>query len=322
MARVTPKPSLSEVTLSSRRPLAISLALVATGALALTGCGSGKTVKNTATKANVSVGANTSLHDSLPASIKSKGALVMATDPTYAPIEFPKSGGGYQGFDVDLANALGEKLGVKVTIRKAVFDAILTGLNAGRFDFSMSAFTDNTAREKGNDFVTYFKAGTSIGVKKGNPKHIQSQADLCGLRVGAERGTIQAKALTDKTADGAITLKGQCLKDGKKAPTPVLLPDQAGVNNAVVAGRADAFTGDTPVVIYQGTLEGGQIELAGKTTDEAPYGIAFKKASPLAAIFQKAMTQLIQDGTYTKIIKTWHLETGAITQSVINGAGG
>ena len=72
----------------------------------------------------------------------------------------------------------------------------------------MSAFTDNTEREKGNDFVTYFKAGTSIGVKKGNPKHIKSQDDLCGLRVGAEKGTIQATALTKTTADGAITLKG------------------------------------------------------------------------------------------------------------------
>jgi polar amino acid transport system substrate-binding protein len=308
--------------LASPRPFVIAVSLAAATSLALAGCGSGKKVKNTATTANVSVGANTSLHDKLPAAIKSKGELVMATDPSYAPIEFTKSGGGFQGFDIDLANAIGKKLGVKIVIRKAQFDGILAGLSAGRFDFSMSAFTDNTAREKGNDFVTYFRAGTPIGVKKGNPKHIQAQSDLCGLRVGAERGTIQATALLQSTADGAITLKGQCLKDGKKAPTPVLLPDQAGVNSAVVAGRADAFTGDTPVVIYQGTLEGGQIQLAGKTTDEAPYGIAFKKGSALVSVFHDAVSQLIQDGTYSKIIATWKLEAGAVTASKINGAGG
>ena len=308
--------------MASPRPFVIAVSLAAATSLALAGCGSGKKVKNTATTANVSVGANTSLHDKLPAAIKSKGELVMATDPSYAPIEFTKSGGGFQGFDIDLANAIGKKLGVKIVIRKAQFDGILAGLSAGRFDFSMSAFTDNTAREKGNDFVTYFRAGTSIGVKKGNPKHIQAQSDLCGLRVGAERGTIQATALLQSTADGAITLKGQCLKDGKKAPTPVLLPDQAGVNSAVVAGRADAFTGDTPVVIYQGTLEGGQIQLAGKTTDEAPYGIAFKKGSALVSVFHDAVSQLIQDGTYSKIIATWKLEAGAVTASKINGAGG
>jgi polar amino acid transport system substrate-binding protein len=305
----------------SSRPLLVAVSLSAAAALALTGCGSGKKVENKGSKANVSVGADTSLHDSLPAAIKSKGELVMATDPSYAPIEFTKSGGGFQGFDVDLANAIGKKLGVKITIRKAQFDGILAGINAGRYDFSMSAFTDNKEREKGNDFVTYFTAGTSIGVKKGNPKNIKSQADLCGLRVGAEKGTTQAVALTKTTADGAPTLKGTCLSSGKKAPIPVLLPDQAGVNSAVVGGRADAFTGDTPIVIYQGTLEGGQIQLAGKTTDEAPYGIAVKKGSPLAAIFQKAVTQLMSDGTYTKIINTWKLQAGAITESKINDAG-
>jgi polar amino acid transport system substrate-binding protein len=307
--------------LSSHRSLVAAVSIAAAAALALSGCGSGKKVNSKATQASVSVGANTSLHDSLPAAIKSKGELVMATDPSYAPIEFAKSGGGFQGFDIDLANAIGKKLGVKIVIRKAQFDGILAGINAGRFDFAMSAFTDNTDREKGNDFVTYFKAGTSIGVKKGNPKHIQSQNDLCGLRVGAEKGTIQAVALTATTAGGAPTLKGTCLKAGKKAPIPVLLPDQAGVNSAVVGGRADAFTGDTPIVIYQGTLEGGQIQLAGKTTDEAPYGIAVKKGSPLAPIFQKAVTQLIQDKTYDKIISTWKLQAGAVTDSKINAAG-
>jgi polar amino acid transport system substrate-binding protein len=308
--------------LSARARVLALACLGATAALALTGCSSGKKVEDTKKSASVSVAKQASLHDLLPAAIKSKGVLTMATDPSYAPIEFTKSGGGFQGFDIDLANAIGKTLGVKVDIKKAQFDGILAGINAGRYDFSMSAFTDNTAREKGNDFVTYFKAGTSIGVKKGNPKHVQSQDDLCGLRVGAEKGTIQATALTATTAEGAITLKGQCLKDGKKAPVPVLLPDQAGVNAAVVGGRADAFTGDTPVVIYQGTLEGGQIQLAGKTTDEAPYGIAFKKGSPLAPIFQKAVTKLMQDGTYTKIINTWKLQAGAITESKINGANG
>lgn len=305
---------------SARRTAALLISVTAASALALAGCSSGKKVNTGATSANVSVGTNQSLHDQLPASVKSSGKLTMATDPTYAPIEFTKSGGGFQGFDIDLANAIGKELGVKIVIKKAIFDGILGGLNSGRYDFSMSAFTDNTDREKGNDFVTYFRAGTSIGVKKGNPHHVQSMLDLCGLKVAAEKGTIQATALTKNTAEGAPTLRGNCINAGKPAPTPVLLPDQAGVNSAVVSGRADAFTGDTPIVIYQGTLENGQIQLAGKTTDEAPYGIAFKKGSPLVPIFHDAVQKLMDDGTYDTIIKTWHLEAGAIHTSVINGA--
>ena len=307
----------------SRRPFVLAVTLATAGSLALAGCSSGKTANDSAKSASLgSVKANTSLHDQLPAKIKASGVLVMATDPTYAPVEFTKSGGGFQGFDIDLANAIGKLLGVKIQVKKATFDGILAGINGGRYDFSMSAFTDTTAREKSNDFVTYFKAGTSIGVKKGNPKHIKTMEDLCGLKVAAERGTIQATALTQTTAEGAITLKGQCLKDGKKAPTPVLLPDQGGVNSALVAGRADAFTGDTPVVAYQGKLENGQIEVAGETTDVGPYGIAFPKGSPLAPLFQKAVTQLIKDGTYTKIINTWGLQAGAVTESKLNDAAG
>ena len=308
----------------SARPVITAVTFLAAASLALTACGSGKTASSddTKSKAKVTAAQQASLNDMLPAAVKSKGQLVMATDPSYAPIEFTKTGGGFQGFDVDLANALGSTLGIKIVIRKATFDGILAGINAKRFDFAMSAFTDNTEREKANDFVTYFSAGTSIGVKKGNPKKISAQDDLCGLKVAAERGTIQATALTKKTADGAITLLGQCLKDGKKKPTPVLLPDQGGVNSAVVSGRADAFTGDSPIVAYQSKLENGQIELAGKTTDVAPYGIAFPKGSPLAPLFQKAMAKLIADGTYTKIIANWGLQSGAVKASKVNGAGG
>lgn len=305
------------------RPRAVLGAALAVAAVsALAACGSGKTANAEAKSATVSVGANSSLHDQLPEAVKSKGELTMATDASYAPIEFTSDGGKtFQGFDIDLANALAKVLGVKVTIKNAQFDGILAGINSGRFDFSMSAFTDNKSREGQNDFVTYFTAGTSIGVKKGNPKNIQSQDDLCGKKVAAEKGTIQIDALTkDKNDDGSLTLRGTCLSKKLPAPTAVALPDQNGVDQAVISGRADAFTGDSPIVAYQGKLENGQIELAGTTTDKAPYGIAFPKGSPLAPVFQKAMTQLISDGTYTKIVDTWGLQDGAVTESKINAA--
>lgn len=310
-------PQLSRVAVAAT-------AVAAAGALLLSACSSGKTANNTTKSASVSVTSNTSLHDQLPQAIKDKGQLTMATDASYAPIEFTNDGGKtFQGLDIDLANALAKELGVKLVIKNAQFDGILAGINSGRFDFSMSAFTDNKSRQQQNDFVSYFKAGTSIGVKKGNPKHIQAQSDLCGLNVAAEKGTIQIDALTkQKSDDGSLTLLGTCLKDGKKAPIAVPLPDQNAVDAAVVSGRADAFTGDSPIVEYQGKLENGNIELGGKTTDEAPYGIAFPKGSPLAAVFQKAMTDLISNGTYTSIINTWGLQSGAVTESKINAAVG
>ena len=298
--------------------------IIAAGATALTalaGCG-GKTTSSEKKSATVSVSANTSLHDLLPQSVKTKGSLNMATDASYAPNEFTNDGGkSFQGFDIDLANAIGTKLGVKINISNAQFDGILAGINSKRFDFSMSSFTDNKSREQADDFVTYFSAGTSIGVVRGNPKNIKSQDDLCGKNVAAEKGSTQLNALTkDKDDSGALTLRGTCLSKNLPAPNAVPLPDQNGVNQAVIAGRADAFISDSPVVAYQVKLVAGQIQQGGTTTDVAPYGIAFSKNSPLTPIFQKAVTALIADGTYTKIIDTWGLQSGAVTESKIDAA--
>lgn len=297
-------------------------ALTTFGLLGLAACG-GKTAETTQKSATVSVSNDVSLRDQLPQAIKAKGQLVVGTDPSYAPVEFTAKGGTFQGFDIDLGNAIGRKLGLKITFKAGQFDGILAGINAGRYDMAMSAFTDNKEREKANSFVTYFKAGTSIGVKRGNPKKIQSQDDLCGLKVGAEKGTTQSDALTKaKADDGSLTLKGTCLSKKKAAPVPVLLPDQNGVNLAVESGRADAFISDSPVVDYQVKLQNGQIQQGGTTTDVAPYGIALPKNSPLAALLQKTVQSLIDDGTYQKIITTWGLAKGAVTTSKVNAAVG
>ena len=132
----------------------------------------------------------------------------------------------------------------------------------------MSAFTDNKEREKGNDFVTYFTAGTSIGVQRGNPKHIEAQdSTLRAARSAPRRAPSRRPRSRRAEVDGAPTLKGTCLKDGKKAPIPVLLPDQGQVDAAVVVRPGRRVHRRHAVVIYQGTLEGGKIQLGGKTTD-------------------------------------------------------
>lgn len=307
-----------------RRALAAPSLLLA-AALAVTGC-SGKTTDSASGKqAQVTVTQAADIAALVPQPIRSKGTLTISTDATYAPNEFSTDGGKtFQGMDIDLGNAIGKVLNLKVKFVNAPFDGLVAGIAANKFDLSMSSLTDNPERERTVDFVTYFKAGTSIAVKKGNPLGIKTQNDLCGKRVAAEKGTTQLDLLTkDKLDDGTATIKGDCTKASKKAPTAVPLPDQNAVNNALVAGRADAFTADTPVVDYQAKLTGGSVEVAGPASGVAPYGIAMnKKAGALKDAVQKAVQKLIDDGTYAKILQTWGLSDGAVTKSVVNGAGG
>jgi polar amino acid transport system substrate-binding protein len=95
------------------------------------------------------------------------------------------------------------------------------------------------------------------------------------------------------------------------------------VNNALIAGRADAFTADSPVVDYQIKVTNGGIETGGEAADVAPYGIAIAKSSgQLKDAVLKAVQKLVTDGTYTKIVSTWGVTDGAITDPKINGAAG
>jgi polar amino acid transport system substrate-binding protein len=307
------------------RSALIAPSLLAATALVLAGCG-GKTTDTGGNKqAQVTASQAADIAALVPAAIKSKGTLTIATDASYAPNEFSTDGGKtFQGMDIDLGKAIGQVLGLQVKFVNAPFDGILAGLAAGKYDLSLSSFTDTAEREKTVDFVTYYRAGTSIAVKKGNPLGIKSQEGLCGVRVAAEKGTTQLKSLTaDKLDDGSITLRGTCKKDGKKVPVAVPLPDQNAVNAALVAGRADAFTADSPVVDYQVKITNGAVEQGGTATDVAPYGIALPKAAgTFKEAVQKAVQKLIDDGSYTKIMETWGLQDGAITEAKINGAGG
>lgn len=304
----------------------VLVALSATAALALAGCGGKTTDTGAAPKsAQVTVSSASDLAALVPDAIKSKGTITVGTDATYAPNEFSGDGGKtFQGMDIDLANAIGKTLGLKVKVVSAPFEGLLAGLAAGKYDLSISSFTDTAEREKTVDFVTYFKAGTSIAVKKGNPLGIKDQTGLCGVRVAAERGTTQLDSLTkNKFDDGTATLRGTCVTSGKKAPVAVPLLDQNAVNAALIAGRADAFTADSPVVDYQVKVTSGGVEQGGTTTDVAPYGIAIPKASgAFKDAVQKAVKKLIDDGTYATILTTWNLKDGGITDPVVNGAGG
>jgi len=126
----------------------------------------------------------------------SDGTLQVGSDISYAPIEFYEEGTqNATGLDIDLANALARELGVKVEFVNTGFDGIIGALQANRFDVLMSAMTITAARQKEIDYIPYFTAGTGILVPAGNPKNIQTLADLCGKNVAVQLGTIQVDQL-------------------------------------------------------------------------------------------------------------------------------
>jgi polar amino acid transport system substrate-binding protein len=284
-------------------------------ALGLAACGSSSSGGSNASTSPSTSGASASKDATLaamvPSSISSKGTLTIGTDASYAPSEFVDTDGKtIIGFDADLAKALGQVLGLKVDLQNAPFDSLVESVKNGKFDLGVSSFTINADRETQVDMVSYFNAGTSWAVEKGNPAGITPD-NACGKKIAVQKGTVQVDDITarSKTCTGA----------GKPAITIDQYQLQSDATAAVVSGKDDAMLADSPVVAYAVKQSGDKLEVTGQTYDAAPYGIAVPKGQgQYTQAIQGAMQKLMDSGVYLDILKKWGVESGAITQSQIN----
>ncbi|MFE2108262.1 ABC transporter substrate-binding protein [Kitasatospora sp. NPDC059463] len=304
---------------TQRTRLLATAAVLASASLVLTACGSSKSSSTSAGGTNPSaalptVSADAKLAALVPADVKSAGKLIVAADASYAPNEFQDAAGKVIGMDVDLATLIGQKLGLAVEVQNSPFTAIIPGISANKFQLGMSSFTDTKEREATVDMVTYFLAGTSAAVKKGNPDKIDLK-DLCGKKIAVQTGTTQADTIKD-------TITPDCVKAGKAGvPNDGDKFDlQTDVTTAMVSGRDQVMLADSPVVDYAIKQTNGQLEQLGDVEGKAPYGVVLAKGSALAPAVQGAIQSLMDDGSYKKVLEKWGVQAGAIDKSVINGA--
>ena len=107
--------------------------------------------------------------------------LRVGTEPTFAPFEFQKEGSkDYDGFDMDLARAIGKQMGAKVEIVNMGFDALIPALNANNIDLIAAGMSITDERKKAITFSEpYYTSGLIIMVNKDN-KEVKSEKDLEG----------------------------------------------------------------------------------------------------------------------------------------------
>jgi polar amino acid transport system substrate-binding protein len=283
-------------------------------ALALAGCGGNGTESGgTTTTTGAAPAVDQALAAKVPAEIKSDGKIVIGTDSSYAPNEFLDTDGKTViGFDVDLFNAVAAKLGLKTQWESAVFDAIIPGIQSGKYEMGISSFTINDQRKKQVNMVSYFNAGTQWGTKKGNPTGVQPD-DACGKKVAVQTNTVQ------DTDDLSSKRQQACKSAGKPAITIDRYQRQDQATAAVVSGKDDAMLADSPVLAYAVKQTNGQLELLGDIYDAAPYGYVVKKdQADFAQAIADAVKALISDGTYKTILTKWGVEAGAIDNPAVN----
>ena len=287
--------------------LVLAVALVAAGCGEKGGSSGGSTGTTTAAPA-----VDEALAAKVPAELKSDGKIVLGTDPTYAPNEFLETDGKtVTGFDVELFNAVAAKLGLKTEWQAAKFDAIIPGVQSGKYEGGVSSFTINDERKKQVNMVSYFSAGTQWGTKKGNPNGVQPD-DACGKKVAVQTATVQETEDLPKRQQA-------CKSAGKPAITIDSYQAQDQATAAVVSGKDDAMLADSPVLAYAVKQTNGQLELLGDIYDSAPYGYVIEKdQTEFAQAIADAVKALITDGTYKTILDKWGVQGGAIDNPAVN----
>ena len=246
----------------------------------------------------------------LPDSVAGDGTLTVGTDTSYAPAEFlAEDGKTPVGFDVDLSKALAAVFGLKENTVSSTFDSIIPSVGS-KYDIGISSFTVTKERMEAVDFVTYFKAGSTFVVQKGNPNKVDS-SNLCGVKVAVQTGTTQEEEVNKANE--------QCKADGKDAIDIQSSKLQTDVTTAVASGKADIFYADTPVAGYAIKQTGDTLEALGEDVGVTPEAVAVKKGdSKTAEAVQKAIQKLMDDGTYKKILDTWGVSSGAVDKAEIN----
>jgi polar amino acid transport system substrate-binding protein len=217
--------------------------------------------------------------------------LTVGSDIPYPPFEQGKPG-NYTGFDIELIEAVAEKMGRKAEVQDTSFETIFRDVAQGKFEAVISAATITDEREKAVDFSNpYYLSEQAVLVKEGSD--IESLEDLEGKTVGVQQGTTGQELAKEEVGGSEI----RPYPEGPDAVT------------ALKNGTVEGVVIDAPVA--QNAVEkSGGVEIAEKVPTEETYGIAVGQGeTELLDEINKALEEVEKDGTYKKIYKKWfHLE--------------
>ncbi|WP_102227179.1 ABC transporter substrate-binding protein [Acidimangrovimonas sediminis] len=249
----------------------------------------------------------------LPADIASSKTLHLTVNGTYAPFEYvDPDTNKLKGLDIDLANAIADKLGLKIEWTNTAFAQLIPSLDTGRSDFVISGFSDRESRRKTLDFVDYLESGPQFMVMA--KSDIKSPEELCGKKVSTTRST-------SYPAEIAAWSKANCEAKGKPAIEYVPAENSIYARQAMQQGRVDAVVQGSTTVPYVMQQTPDTFRGIGKAFSIGYYGIAFpKKSTQLREVVTEALDGLIKDGTYGKILTKYGLQDSAVAKPMLNAA--
>lgn len=218
--------------------------------------------------------------------------LTLATSADFPPYESIGDNGEYVGIDIEIAQAIADKLGYELKVENMDFDSIITAVSSGKADMGMAGLTVTDERLQSVDFSTSYATGIqAVIVAENSPIATVDDlyADGATYKVGVQLTTTGDIYFSGDIDDGLTTCTIEEYQTGAEAVA------------SLASGKIDAVIIDNePAKSFVSANSGLKI-LDTKYTEE-DYAIAFAKNSELTAEVNSALEDLINDGTVQKII--------------------
>lgn len=244
------------------------------------------------------------------------GVLTVASQGNYLPMEYQEEGETeWKGASADLLTEAASRIGLKVEYVYSEYSLLLSGLEAGRSDVASGGMAPNAERIESADFISYMKSGPSYLVRAEDEKKFKKPLDMCGFTVGTPRGSANVEL-------GIGNENKKCVDAGKPEMKLETFDTTANGLQSLTAGRIDAYLPDT-VQGYQ-IIEQTPGEFAlvadGYQIISWYCGWGFEKGTHelLREDLEASLQEMIDDGTYAKILKKYGVEDMGLEKPLLN----
>jgi polar amino acid transport system substrate-binding protein len=248
-----------------------------------------------ASGSSASLAKDAALYNALPAKYKQNG-LRAAVFNDWPPDEFVKDG-TLQGWSVDLAKDLSILLGVKFSYTPTSFDAVLPGIQNGRFDAGFASFAPTPDRLKVLDFVPERSDGTAYASLKSNNIVITGLADICGHSAAVLTGAFDYQYLTKAN-------ETTCKPQGKPAIQLKQFTTQSAAQLAMTSGRVQLVAAGSATLGYLAKQD-PKVTVSTFVANPLYNCIGVRKGDPLGQTLADGMQKLIDMGVYKQVMDKW-----------------
>jgi polar amino acid transport system substrate-binding protein len=221
---------------------------------------------------------------------KEPGVLIVGAEFPSPPFLIPPRENP-TGFEVDIANEIGERLGLEVRWLEVPWTSIFAP-GPKRFDMNINETTITAERDEVIDFSDpYFEANQALLVHSDTDAVDATTVDAVkGLRLAAQAQTTGLEYIRSEI---------------QPETEPRVFPTTVAANQALLNKQIDAFVIDVPIAAGLVQENPDQLEIVGQFVTEEEWGIVFEEGSPLVEPVNEVLAQMHEDGTLTSLQEKW-----------------